>query len=96
MDDDQRKLEIEEQRGQLSQQVLDNPIYQEALVIMKGDLMLQFENTKFEDAEKRNEVWRQMQTLSRFEMSMEKIMKTGKIAKHNLSLKEKAKALVGL
>lgn len=85
------KLQQEKSRGVLAQQILENPIYQEALVIIRGKLMVEFENTKYTEQQDRDEIWRQYQTLAKIEKQLQKVMRDGKIADKELSILDKLK-----
>lgn len=93
---DKEKLTQGKNRGVLAKQVLENPVYQEALVIIRGDLMVKFENTKPEDSGKRDEIWRQMRTVAEIEKRIKKVMVDGRVCEAELSRLEKAKKLIGL
>lgn len=93
---DREKLLTGKNRGVLAKQVLDNPVYQEAMVIIRGDLMVKFENTKPEDSEKRDEIWRQMRTIAEMEKRIKKVMVDGNVCEAELSRLEKLKNCIGL
>ena len=55
-----------------------------ALIQMKADLMLKFEETGFKDDDERREVWRKLQTIAWFDNSLTEIINNGKIAEEEL------------
>jgi len=67
-------------RGNEAQSVLNNAIYQEAIVIMRAKLIEAFESTKFDEHLERDEIWRKMQTVDWLRRQMESVMKTGQLA----------------
>lgn len=85
------KAKIEVQRGELARQVLDSPLYQEAVVAIRGELMHKFERTKFKDKEEREEIWRQIQTVKWFESYFQQVLETGKLGRQTLGLLGKFK-----
>lgn len=87
----EEKAAAEIQRGELARQVLDNPIYQESLIAIRAELMHKFEQTKFSDSETREEIWRQIQTVKRFETYFQRVMETGKLGRQTLGLLDKFK-----
>lgn len=91
MIDDEGKLDIEVKRGQQAELVLRNEIYQEAFVIIKAELFNQFQDTKYPQSSKRDEIWRQMQVVSSVENHLSNVMHTGKMAQETLLQKAKRK-----
>ena len=83
-------------RGVLAEQVLNNPIYQEAFIAFRAQLMEGFRGTKFKQNAERDEIWRKMQTVDFLEEYLQEVMETGKMAKESLSTLEKAGRLIGL
>ncbi len=76
-------------RGDLAKQVLDNPIYQEAFMLLRAQLVEQFTNTKFRQKDEREEIWRRMQTIEWVQRHFEQVMQTGKLEKESVKLWEK-------
>ena len=72
-------------RGREAAIVTSNHVYQEALVIIKGQMLDAFQKTKFADTEERNEIWRQMKIVDWFERQLESVMKTGRMATATLN-----------
>jgi hypothetical protein len=87
----QEKATEEVQRGELARQILDNPIYQESLISIRGELMHKFEQTSFKDSDTREEIWRQIQTVKRFELYIKQVLETGKLGRQTLGLLDKFK-----
>lgn len=83
-------------RGQLAQQVTENPVYNESFKMIKAELFEKFTKTKTGDTEAREEIWRKMQSLDWLEGYMKRVMNTGKLAEQELSMSDKLKRVVGL
>lgn len=81
-------------RGAQAQEVLDNPIYQEAYTALRADLFEKFQSTKFRQHEERDEIWRKLQVVDFIENYMRKTMVDGKVAEKTLM--QKGKKLMGL
>lgn len=76
-------------RGDQSSAVLNNPIYQEAFVMIRASLMEQFQKTKFKENDERNEIWRKMQTVEWVEKHFRQVMQSGQISKATLAQRGK-------
>lgn len=83
-------------RAERARQVMADPIVNEALTAMKGDLYSKFCNTEFKDSAGRDEIWRKMQTVHKFEKYFEQVMTDGAIGQQTLTMLERAKNLIGL
>jgi hypothetical protein len=83
--DEELKLERAVNRGMQADAVLSNPVYNEAMVHIRGELMLAFERTKFKDSADRDEIWRKLQTIAWFERYIAGVMKDGDFAKKTLA-----------
>lgn len=83
-------------RADLARQVTESPIYIEALTVMKGDLYAQFGRTEHKDHELREELWRQFQTVEKFEKHFTSLMTNGRMAQHTLTMLDRAKKMIGL
>ena len=77
------------QRAQRAEQLLNDPMIQEFIVMVRGDLLNEFESTKLKDETERHNVWVQAQVLNRFLSKFTKSINDGKNAKQ--SLMERAK-----
>jgi hypothetical protein len=85
------KLQIDASRGVEARAILDNPIYQEAMIAMRGELLALFEQTKFKDHAERDEIWRKLQMAGWFESYLKKVMQTGQLAEKSLMEKVKSR-----
>jgi len=86
-DKDQNELN----RGRQASDLLNNPIYQEAFVVIKANLMTEFQKTKFRESKKRDEVWRKMQTVDWMEKHIKSVVNSGRIAELNIADKSRNK-----
>ena len=67
-------------RANEAKMITGSPLYQETLMIMRGQMMETFTKTKFDQTAEREEVWRMMKILDSFEKQFASIIKTGKLA----------------
>ena len=67
-------------RGDQAKHVLNNAIFIEAMMILRGQAMEAFQKTKFDQNEERNEIWRQLNTIDWLERQLKSVMETGKLA----------------
>jgi hypothetical protein len=77
------------QKAQRADQLLNDPLIQEFIVTMRGDLLNKFENTELDNDKERKDAWQQSQVLNKFLTKFTKSIKDGKQA--NLTLMERAK-----
>ena len=90
----QAKEEIE--RANQASQVINSPIFIEAITIMKVDAMGLFESAGQSDEKKHKEAWLQLNAINEFKSNLIYIMENGKAAEHELTFLQKAKQLTGL
>lgn len=83
------RLAEDSDRGKKALMVLNNPIYQESLLAIRGELMHAFEQTKSDDSKARDEIWRKLQVIGWFENHLRRVMQTGKLADETLLQKVK-------
>ena len=81
-------------RGNQAQQVLENPVYQEAYTALRADIFEKFQKTKFKERDERDELWRKLQVVDYIEKRLRQTMQDGKIAE--MTLAQKGKKLIGL
>jgi hypothetical protein len=86
------RLGQQSERGIQAQQLLNNPLFAEALTMMRGELMTLFEQTKFKEKDERDEIWRKLQIVGWFESYITKVMQTGQLA--DKTLKDKVKSIL--
>ena len=79
------------QRARQADELLSNPLYQEAIVAMESALFEQFKDTKFKEDAERHELWQRMQLMKQFQAKFEHVVKQGKKARETLTLLERAK-----
>ena len=66
-------------RGNQAQSVLGNPVYQEAYMLIRGQMMAAFQQTTFDQTAERDEIWRKMQLVDWLEKQLKSVMNNGKI-----------------
>jgi len=76
-------------RGDQANAVLNNPIYQEAFVMIRARLMEEFQKTKFKQTDERDEVWRKMQTVEWVEKHFKRVMQSGMVSQATLAQRGK-------
>ena len=86
------ELKNQVQRAQRAEQLLNDPMIQEFIVSVRGDLLTKFESTKLEEASERLAAWNQSQVFNLFLDKFTKEIKQGKSAQFTLG--EKAKQIV--
>jgi hypothetical protein len=82
-------------RANRAQELLNNPLYLEAVTAIEASMFLEFQDSKLKDEDSRHELWQRMQLLKQFKGRFESIVKQGEKAKTTLTLLEKAKKVVG-
>ena len=85
------ELKNQIQKAQRAEQLLNDPLIQEFIISVRGDLLNKFESTKLESASERKDAWNQGQVLKLFLAKFTKAIKEGKDAR---SLLEQAKHTV--
>jgi hypothetical protein len=75
------------QKAHRAEQLLNDPLIQEFIISLRGDLLHKFESTELEDTETRKDAWQQGQVLKLFLAKFTKQIKAGKSAQ--LSLMDK-------
>ncbi len=78
-------------RAALAEQLINNPLYREAIYAMKLAMQEQFADTKLADDNARHELWQRMQLMKQFQGKFEHIVRQGVKARQTLTMLEKAK-----
>ena len=73
--------EQERIRANEAQQLLDTPMFKEAVTALRADLFQKFQDTKWYESKSRTEVWRKMQTVDAIEKYLQRIVTTGKMGR---------------
>lgn len=76
--------EQERIRANQAQQILDNPVFQEAFTALKASIFHKFEKTRFDQEEERTELWRKLNCMSNLEGYLSKIVQTGKMSETDI------------
>ena len=77
------------QKAQRADALLNDPLIQEFIISLRGDLLNKFESASLEDEKERLAAWHQSQVLNKFLDKFTKTIREGKNAQ--LSLVERAK-----
>lgn len=83
-------------RSDQAKDLLNNPLYIEAVNVMQAAMFAEFEDTKLSEEDKRHELWQRMQLMKQFKGRFESIVKQGAKAQQTLTFLQKAKQKVGL
>jgi hypothetical protein len=79
----------ESERVIQAEQIMNTPIFKEAMTVMKADLVDGFMNTKFEQDKERLEIWSLIKTVDKFELYFKHLLTTGKLLKEQERLNKK-------
>lgn len=74
------KSEDEIRRGNEASQIIGNPVYQEIVTVMRAQMFEAFERTTFDQVEEREEIYRMMKLMTKFEANIKSVADTGKMA----------------
>ena len=73
-----RKATAQQTRANQADELLSNPLYIEAVDVMRAAMYGEFQDSKLADADTRHELWQRMQLMKNFQNYFEKIVKEGK------------------
>ena len=79
-------------KGLKSSQFMQDEVFATALEKMRGDLLWEFENSKPEEAPKREIVWAQLRAIENFKNELSKMIDNGKVAQR--AIERASKTLV--
>jgi hypothetical protein len=85
-------LKNQVQRAHRADELLNDPMIQEFIISLRGDLLNKFESTALDDEDERMAAWNQSQVLNSFLDKFTKLIKEGKNAR--LTLAERATAQI--
>lgn len=80
-------------RGERAQRLLEDELLQEALATIEAEYTEQWKNSPARDAEGREKLFLMVKTVQRFRTELTTVLQTGQLARHNLTLAEKARKL---
>jgi len=83
-----RQARADQSRAQQATEFLSNPLYIEAVTVMKAAMYSEFENSKLDGEEQRHELWQRMQLMKQFQGRFESIVKQGEKAAKTIELIE--------
>lgn len=81
-------------RGELARQLLENPIYRESIMVTKAKLMDEWASTKWFQVRKREAFWRMYRAIESVQFHIEKVMKTGEMARTQDQRRKKLKNVI--
>ena len=73
-----QKATAAQSRANQAIELLDNPLYIEAVTVMRAAMYGEFEDSKLADVESRRELWQRMQLMKSFQDYFEKLVREGK------------------
>jgi hypothetical protein len=76
-------------KGRKSEQFMQDKVFAAALEKMRGDLHWEFENSKPEEAPKREVIWAQLRAIENFRNEMAKMIDNGKVAQRAIERAQK-------
>lgn len=85
------ELESRIKRGDEAENLINNPLFKEAIVILKAEVYRKFTETKSDDDKKRYELWLEQKLINDFMSNFTSIVTTGNICKKELSRLSKLK-----
>ena len=77
-EEQRRKATAAQTRANQADELLSNPLYIEAVDVMRAAMYGEFQDSKLADADTRHELWQRMQLMKNFQNYFEKIVKEGK------------------
>ncbi len=81
-----RQALADQTRAAQAKELLANPLYLEAITVMRAAMYAEFEDTKLIDEDQRHELWQRMQLMKQFQNRFESIVKAGKRATKTIEL----------
>ena len=87
------ELQVDIDRMKNVENVINNPEYKKAFLILKAHIITEFEKLNYSKVDDMQEANRQLKTLDRIESQFNRILNDGKIAKDTLA--KKLKRIVG-
>lgn len=89
------QLKNDVQRAQRAEQLLNDPMIQEFIISVRGDLLNRFESTNLNNDAERMAAWHQSQVLNSFLDKFTKSIKKGKEARSILDMvKDKVRNII--
>jgi hypothetical protein len=67
-----------------AQQVVNNPAYKQAMMVIRADLLQKFTSVSFKDTDELLEIKRRMDTIEQIQSLFERTMETGRVAEHKI------------
>jgi hypothetical protein len=89
MSDNDLRLDEQIRRAKAAKDLLDHPLFIEAMTAIRGDSYKRFADSGFKDRELRDEIWREQQTIDKLERKLKEVITTGRLAQETLLQKTK-------
>lgn len=86
-DTEEQQLRRELDRSQRAREVLDNPLYQEAIGSLRDQLRAEWVNSPARDTEGRERLWLAINLLGKVEQHLSQTLQTGQMARIQLDEK---------
>jgi O-phosphoseryl-tRNA(Cys) synthetase len=97
---EEERLSVEISQEEQAKKIINNPLFQKVFVEYSGQLYNALKRTKWNESEEREEIYRQLKSLDTMEAKFTEALQTGKLARHQLTLMQKAakkvKNVIGL
>jgi hypothetical protein len=77
-EEQRKKATLSQQRANQATELLANPLYIEAVTVIRASMYGEFEDSKLADEDARHELWQRMQLMKSFQGYFEKIVKEGR------------------
>lgn len=90
-EDEQLKLERIANKGMQADAVINNPVFKESMLHIRAGLMRELEQSTWRQSKLRDEIWRQLKNMDKFEAHIIKVMKNGEFAQKELTLAQRLK-----
>ena len=76
-------------KGRKSEQFMQDEVFATALEKMRGDLLWEFENSKPDEASRREVIWAQLRAIENFKNELTKMIDNGKVAQRAIERAQK-------
>lgn len=81
-----RQAIADQSRANQAKELLANPLYIEAVTVMRAAMYAEFEDSRLADDDARLDLWQRMQLMKRFQGRFESIVKQGNKAAKTIDL----------
>lgn len=81
--------ELEAQRGESARRILDDPLFQEAVEVIRQDILAQWQSSPARDTQGRETLWLSTKLLDKLVMQLKGVMESGVLARATLASRAK-------